>query len=225
MSDFFPSGLEPVRTIYWRFINNDFTISNIAKKMPNTDLTSGWLLLKSNINHPYQREIGWKISHDILPLNYKLHRFHIARSAECPICTGIETNAHRFLSCHINRYLWTEILSRIKQISKHPINMNEDMVLYNILPALFSGREKRLIMILVNQAKTTIWSMRNKIKYEYKTFNDNDLVKFFYNDLKRYITIEMNRQSLGRFTTLWLTQPSFVEISTEGAVSFVDTYV
>jgi hypothetical protein len=113
----YPTGLEPIKNIYWNLINKDFTTARIITKNPSIDFKSAWKLIHSVINHPVQREISWKISHDIMPINYKLFKFHIARSAECPMCTNIETNAHRFVSCCTNRLLWKEVISMVVRIN------------------------------------------------------------------------------------------------------------
>ena len=51
---------------------------------------------------PELRNLGWRIVHDVLPVNVKLFRQHTSVTDRCPLCVrGRETLEHLFLACPV----------------------------------------------------------------------------------------------------------------------------
>ena len=85
----------------------------------------------------------------------------------CDYCKRVETTEHAFLHCKIAKITWKEILSLIR---KHEPNIDGEIILnyrsiiYNLLPKDKAPTYlQRLIIILINIGKDTIWYFRKNI--------------------------------------------------------------
>ena len=76
----------------------------------NLDWTEAFILPHLTTYNTYLRFFQYKILHNILFLNKKLHLFGITNSPLCSYCnTYDETLIHLFCDCNSTKYLWLQL--------------------------------------------------------------------------------------------------------------------
>jgi hypothetical protein len=110
---------------------------------------------------------------------------------------------------------WKEILSLTDKCGFLSTQFTSKLVIFNIPDQDQPARAKEVTLCLINIAKSVIWSTRNAIKFDNKTFSEFQVAKLFLGRVRFKITLDKSLLQTGKFKKLWLDKPSFVNITKE----------
>ena len=79
----------------------------VTKFFPDVDFSMTWRQLKNPMIEPYQKDLSFRVAHQVLPTNTYLFSKNISKTKSCHFCTGEETLQHLFLDCPIGNPLLT----------------------------------------------------------------------------------------------------------------------
>ena len=161
-----------------------------------------WSNVYKNPKRFHDADIDFKVLHNILYTNEKLHKFKIVPSPLCTFCgTGNETIPHLFVHCPETILLWNYIVTKLNQITENiaydtweritlfgsgsnvPRNVGKlvDFVFNIYKCVIWNSRVSQCI----NNYKTNISiyfhnTLRNRINTIYETHKKNNRLDLFY---------------------------------------------
>ena len=151
---------------------------------------------------PDVRNTLWKISHDVLYVNYFLFCKNINKNKLCPSCKKIETSSHLFLECKQVSQLNKIVLLLLRKLTNNTITLSELVFKFHILPPL-QNRVKEICLILLSESRHVVWLNRNINKHENKNISTYSIVSQFLNKLKFRILVDKERYSLDKLKDYW----------------------
>jgi exonuclease III len=217
-----PEQLLTVKEIYWHFINFNKCEALITKIKPQINFKSVFQSFRSKLLPASVRTLGWKIAHDILPVNSVLYKYHIINDPSCVFCPQAESCEHIFVRCPVGeptRVLINKLFSLICGIHI-VVKFTPNLVLYNRSELALTKRQRDILITLINIAKHAIWYSRNNKKFDYININFDAVGQLFLSKLKT--TILAQRQTIAErlFAKVWLEEPSFVSTNNDGLLQF-----
>ena len=166
-------------------------------------------LVWKNTHHPFLcpslRDLNWRVSHDVLPVNEKLHRDtpFTTRTDKCPLCNiGVEDTTHLFLLCPFSNPVLEVVESIIKDIVGVQVLLDRNAMLFNILPKE-CDKFVPICLLLISTYKDNIWFVRCKILKERKQFTANSLMNLILAALKFRFKVDLERLKKPNFKKLW----------------------
>lgn len=169
---------------------------------PTVNFKSIWENIYLPCIDPSVRNIMYRLSHDIVYVNYFLFHKHISKDKTCPLCDKPETVNHLFLECSVFVPLNRIVLYLLRKCVNNKILFSERVFRYFELPHL--GKiEKQLALILLSESRYIIWSCRNLKKYENESVCSFQVISKFFNKIKFRILADRKRLSVTDFLELW----------------------
>ena len=180
----------PKGEVFW---STRFTDLNFSKR---------WLNIYKGINTNFEADLNFKILHNILFTNDKLHKFGLIESPLCTLC-GTETESlfHLCIACPVVNGLWNKI---IQKLSKH---LGDDNLNTWVLITLFgtnltySNKKRLLLDFVLTIYKSVIYNARLSV------LNDNlvlSIDNYFYNSLRKKIELVYHCFKLkGNISKFW----------------------
>ncbi|XP_064474865.1 uncharacterized protein LOC135388914 [Ornithodoros turicata] len=135
--------------LYKRFGMNDIRIAPLENRG----------LVVSNLLQGDRADIAWELSHNILPVNTRLFRFHFVSSMNCDVCGGIENHRHVFFECVLAEALWRKAAT----VFRVPRIIYETVLYSDPLPVT-TGRVPSFVL-LMGEIKYEIWTSRKRRIY------------------------------------------------------------
>jgi len=160
---------------------------------------------------PFSRDIVFKIVHEILPVNYRMHRFHIYKSNECTLCDSIETISHLFFECPFIQPLVKLVNSWINVISNKTVMPIQSHWRFYTFPKL-EKNALALFLYLISESLSAIWYIRCIKKFDKKSPSPHSLICCFLNKVKLRIQADFFRMSSPQFLEFWCSTDLFCEI-------------
>jgi hypothetical protein len=102
--------------------NKDSTIPGIltpvrAEKLwPNTNWPVVWMNLKVTPGPETLKAQWYKVIHDLIPTNERLHKIHLSPTDQCRLCNQTDTLSHRLKDCGEGPRMWHWTRQRIAAI-------------------------------------------------------------------------------------------------------------
>ena len=131
------------RGVYSRFLDSKKVVPLIEQKLGflALDFPVIWEKVSNSFVCPDLRNLKWRVLHDVLPVNEKLHRQQSFVSPFCPLCrVGVESLQHIFLGCPVV----VPVLNRVEAIIARLLNRPSAILTVNevvyLLPPLAAGR-------------------------------------------------------------------------------------
>ena len=202
-------------------IANDKVIPQVFSVYPNIDFYKAWSINLNDILSPMQRDLSWRILHNVVPVLSNLHRMHISQSNACPFCKGVETLIHAFYTCSIIKPLWAELIKFIQlmgiTVSEAILNcLNTTTiktVVFNQFPVKkVSKMNDKLVLYLINELKYVIWQKRCQRLKENKISTTNSILMHFLKCVRSRIRTDFYRFNDIRFNEFWGKFPNMVTI-------------
>ena len=174
----------------------------IEKLCPYIDFKPIWKSISLPYIDPDVRNTFWKLTHDVIYVNYYLYQKHISKIKTCPLCDKIETVSHLFLECNVFLPLNKIVLSMLRKLSQNKVSLSERTFRYFVLPQL-SKFKKQVALILLTESRHIIWTNRNLAKHELKNITAFGVVSKFLNKIKFRILIDKDRLTADDFFDTW----------------------
>ena len=171
------------------------------------NLLLDFVLIWKTVNHPILcsrlRDVNWRVCHDVLPVNRKLHTQNRAVSDKCPMCkTDVEDLTHIFLLCKFTKPVLTVVESILKDIAGCVILLTKDSMVFNILPPELK-KFLPICLLVICMYKDCVWNVRNLIKKERKKLESRDLLNMFLASLKFRFILDFKRLKEAKFKSWW----------------------
>ena len=176
----------------------------IEKLCPYIDFKPIWKSISLPYIDPDVRNTFWKLTHDVIYVNYYLYHKHISKIKTCPLCDKIETVTHLFLECNVFLPLNKIVLFMLKKLSQNKISLSEKTFRYFVLPQLPKFK-KQVALILLTESRHIIWTNRNLAKHELKTITSLGVVSKFLNKIKFRILVDKERLMADDFFDTWVS--------------------
>ena len=171
------------------------------------------------------RNLIWRISHDVLYVNYFLLSKGIGNTKLCPFCNKIETVSHLLLQCEMVTPLNKIVLKLLRAVSDNRIKFSEKTFRFIQLPPL-EDRVYNIALILLSESRYAIWTCRNKAHHESVKFTQYSLALKFLSRIRYRIRVDLLRMKFAQFVTFW---SEFISVPSAGVIEIdkclnIDTY-
>ena len=196
------------RGVYSRFLARKKGVPLVEQKLLR--LGSDFLAIWENVSNafvcPDRRNLNWRIVHDVLPVNEKLHRQQSFVSPLCPLCgVGLESLQHIFWGCPVI----IPVLNRVEVIIAGLLNrpniiLTVNEVVYLLVPPC--NREvKSVILEVVSLFKHgyCVWKGRNEVKKEGRNRSGGDILSSFLALLGFRGKTDLYRFTVETFSRYW----------------------
>ena len=190
------------KLIYKTLLQDIYKQPKIETICPYIDFKPIWKSISLPYIDPDVRNTFWKLTHDVIYVNYYLYQKHISKIKTCPLCDKIETVSHLFLECNVFLPLNKIVLSMLRKLSQNKVSLSERTFRYFVLPQL-SKFKKQVALILLTESRHIIWTNRNLAKHELKNITAFGVVSKFLNKIKFRILIDKDRLTADDFFDTW----------------------
>ena len=195
-------GNTRTKTFYNFLLTTIIVKPKILTLCPNINFKSVWKNIYSPSIDPRVCDTMYRISHDVIYVNYYLYCKGISKDKLCPICSKTETVSHLFLECTVFLPLNKLVLFLLRKFSK-TIIYSEKLFRYCDLPNL-NRSHKYLSLILLSESRQMIWTCRNLKRHENKHFDSAAVINRFVSKLKLRILADKKRLASNVFDDIWL---------------------
>jgi len=213
----------PTKLIYGRFLNN-VTQSHIPKVIglhPNVDFHAAWFPNQSDFLGPRQKDITWKILHNVISVGTYLHKIGITKSVACPHCQITESITHAFyecpqvtdLWCHLVTFLRSHGFSLHNSLLSNPGKLSLNVAIFNAFPRDFLlTSEGQVCLLLISLLRQVIWFYRCQRLYENKVLSSDGIFHCFLGYVRERIRIDFHRMARSEFDIYWSKYPTLVTV-------------
>ena len=191
--------------IYDKFLNKDKVKPTIERKYPLLDWKRIWQNLHCHTLDIRQKELSWKIAHNILFTNLKLANWGYMRaSATCPrrSCNIPESVPHLFFKCHFVQLIWMWVDNLLAKIDNN-FKCTTNLVLYNLVDFPLASADIPLVLFIVNSVKILIWFSRCEAEYEKRYDPPDILLGRIKMNIRSRLAADLLRLPRERFIKQW----------------------
>lgn len=220
-----PPQLQDTSTkhIYNKFLHS-VTKSHTPKVLelyPGADLQMAWFANLSDFLGPRQKDITWKILHNVMSVGVYLHKIGIARSVVCPYCQMTESIVHAFYECPQVINLWSQLATFIRSYVCIPHNsllsntggFSDKVAVFNLFPKNFLlTSEGQVCLLFISLLRQVIWVHRCKSVYENKVSSTESIFHCFLGYLRERIRVDYFRMSRAEFDIFWYKYSALVTV-------------
>ena len=123
-----------------------------------------WRNVACSFVDPEVRDLSWRISHSIVPVNLTLFRQGQYPSDRCPLCgMAIESVEHLFLQCSVVLPVIGFLERVLGRVLNRAVVLDTHFLLFNNLGGV-DHRERDLVLLMTGHFKVTVWSAQNQRK-------------------------------------------------------------
>jgi len=237
-SDFLPSFYQNCKTIFQSFMRNfpnirfgeiplttkflyvhllkeHMSLPKIISVHPTVNFSDVFLYVFHPVIDPFSRDVVFKLVHEIIPVNYRMHRFHVYTSNVCTFCDSVETISHLFYECPFVQPLVKLVNNWILVISQNTILPSFTLWRFHTFPKL-EKNATALILYFISESLYSIWCIRCIKKFDKKSPSSHSLVCHFLNKLKLRIQADYERLLPFHFYDFWCLTDLFCEVDDVG---------
>jgi hypothetical protein len=167
------------------------------------DFDACWWNVHSAFLCPKLRDLSWRMAHDILPLNAKLHRQNRVLTDRCPLCKrDVENQLHLFLLCGFTKPLLGIVDSAIRDITGGPVLIDRGTLFFNLFRTV-KKEELPIVLLVWAIYKQSVWTVRNLVKKERRIQTPADILTIFTASLKFRFLVDLKRFKEAEFKKYW----------------------
>jgi hypothetical protein len=194
-----------IRVICDNMQKKNIHIPRIEMISRGIDFSEVWGSCHNKFVSPDVRNLSFRISHDVVSLNFKLWGFGIYHSKLCVLCgKSEESMEHLFFLCPKVYVLWLEMEKVFSGICNHRLKLSPVIVLFKQLKNYnFSKFCKDLLIMLMGELLFSVWVHRNNVKYECKMPDSHVILELFLFRLKQRCVIDFSRFDNMSFDHKW----------------------
>ena len=190
---------------YYLFLQSKIKLPRILSVFPNIDFSKSF----QNTNHPLlspeSRDVTYRITHHILPVNQYLYSLsRIVKSPKCILCEQYEESlSHIFFHCKVVNPTLVYISDLLSQVSKSTVSITAFNIVFNIFQESKIKNLNVLLLIILAEARWSIWYCRNLHKFQEKKVDSEYIKMIFKNNFKFRILADFKRLPLAKFQSIW----------------------
>ena len=200
------------KQIYNILLNEKTIKPKVEKNFPGVDFGITWRIFKNSMIEPYQKDLCYRVAHQVLPTNNYLFNKNISRTKSCYFCTGDETLQHLFLDCPLVKPFINYVELLITTHTNTPTALSFPDLIFHNFPKLSDPHLNRLVHFILTEIKYTIRHTRNRVKHEHITASTDTLTYHFINTIIKKIKRDFYKHNIQHFTKLWLKENTFCEL-------------
>jgi hypothetical protein len=190
---------------------NEGKVPRVFSIHPQVDFYQAWATNRNDCLSPSQRDLTWKMLHNVVPVMAHLHRIHISKTTECPHCQRMETLIHAFYQCAHVAPLWKKLANLLRTFGLVPASLltpnsaiSMKVAVFNLFPPkLMSTPEGETCLLMVTQLRVDIWRRRCARLKENKISTADDIFQQFLKSLKNRVRIDYYRMTRVKFKEVW----------------------
>ena len=149
------------------------------------------------------RDLSWRISHSIVPVNLTLFRQGQYPSDRCPLCgVAVESVEHLFLQCSVVLPAIGFLERVLGRLLNRAVVLDTHFLLFNNLGGV-DQRERDMVLLLTGHFKVAVWSARNLRKKERKFITAADIRQLWLGVLYRRFCVDRVRFSETGLSGSW----------------------
>ena len=170
-----------------------------------------WRNVACSFVDPEVRDLSWRVSHSILPMNLTLFRQGQYPSDRCPLCSeAIESVDHLFLQCSVVGPVIVFLERVLGRLLNRAVVVDTHFLLFNNLGRL-GQMERDLVLLLTGHFKAAVWSAWNLRKKERKCIAAADIRRLWLGALYRRFCVDRVRLSDTGLGGVWALRGVVVE--------------
>jgi hypothetical protein len=206
---------------FYQCLLKKVTENKIERIYPQINFQEVWRNLHHKFVDCLPKSVNFRLIYDSLPLGYVLFVRHIALSPDCVLCnSAVETSDHLFIDCPCANVLWSIVIPWLNQLSSGLIQKRYEIIRFGLLPKIPNSYYHAVCLYLLAVAKSSIWQIRNLVKFEHKRLNGNDIVLRFLSHVKTRIRADYFRLSHSTFHKYWVSSNIFCFIDANYKLQF-----
>jgi len=209
-------GRQSVTTkfIYAQLLDSRLVPPRVIKIYPTINLSQSWKWIHCDFVDPRYRDLAWRITHQILPTQCLLYKYHISRNTKCYLCKrSVETISHLFYECPILKDLWAFVETILSLLTGCQVKISLNAIRFNMFTPHALSSYNKLLILLINTMKYCIWSVRNMAKHEFKQATTLSIKSMFIRTLSLRIKADFKRLDRDTFSEYWCR---------DNAVAYID---
>jgi zinc-binding in reverse transcriptase len=180
---------------------------NVTTKFRNIDFPSAWKALATGELSPWARNLAWRVTHQILPINHLLFKRHVSPTACCVYCAEIETVAHCLFSCVVVRPVWYVIEEWMSALTGHRFVITSEAVIFLQNNGITDTAHQRFFHVVCSELKVVVWFHRNSRKFDKLSPTTDDIQRHFKHNIRNRITADFHRLDRHTFSDRWCIHP------------------
>ena len=167
---------------------------------PTIRFSEAWQTASDKDISPRPRELGWRILHNVLPVNSYLHHLGITKSMSNE---SAETIALLFFNCPVVRPIWGVLDDWLTRVSGKLFKTNVELVTFYQFSSTIEAGTKKLAVVISAEIKQIVWIARIAAKFEGKRQTTASLRRHLVSAVSGRIKADHARQSGVAFEQLW----------------------
>ena len=163
---------------------------------------------------PESRNVTFRVVHGILPINEYLYRLNITKNLKCYLCNSeVESLEHLFYNCTVTNPIWDFTQSVLLKATNSIVKITVKNILFNIFKKSKCNSYNILFIILLAEARWSIWLCRNKHKFKEAIVTYDYIKNVFLHSIRLRIKADFIRLPLVKFERLWANNSFFCTVS------------
>ena len=219
-SNIIPSKGARCKFFYEQILDSFVKINgtNVEKKFAHRsiDFNTVFTNVSDQCIDPLCINVTFKLAHCVLPVAYRLHSFGIPIDKLCSFCKcEIETNEHLFMFCPYVQLCKRYLASWLKNVCD--CGLSAEVIIFSYFRKQIPKCSLKTALIILSEYRNSIWTIRNKTRYDRKIHTSLDIASLFTKRIKYRMYIDFNRLDCTTFHNLWLHE-SLCEIDNDSLV-------
>ena len=211
-----PTSSRTVKQIYLDLMKGVVVEPRVTKKddFRGINFKPIWKGCKLSFLDPSLKTFRFKLAHEILMLNDRLHRLGIVRSDNCTFCKHNninikETVEHFFLYCPEIITVWEFVKPILLKLCNHRLKIDRESILLGTLPQNMSKSNKELVHYVVTLA---MYSAKEARYQKINQARSASALEIFKRLLIFRIRVDYNRNFVN-FYEYWAKNNAFCRIN------------
>ena len=147
----------------------------LKKNFPGVDFGIRWRIFKNSMIEPHQKDLSYRVAHQLLPTNTHLFKKHISKTKSCYVFTGDVTLQQLFLDCPLVQPFIKYVKLLLTTHNTPTILSFPDLIFYNF-SKLSDPYLNRLAHYILSEIKYIIWHTCNRVNNDKITATTDTLI-------------------------------------------------
>ena len=175
----------------------------IVEKHPEIDFNDVFINVCNKRIDPLVLDVTFKLAHGAIPVADRLYNFGIKIDRLCTFCKSEnETISHLFFYCTHIQWCKKFLVSWLHDICD--IGISKDLICFSLFPHKIPKHILDTCLILLSEYRFSIWTQRNKIRFDRNRSSPCDTASFFLNRVRNRIITDFHRFEFCSFHSAWM---------------------
>jgi len=140
------------------------------------------------------RCMWYRVIHDLIPTNVRLHRINVVPTDTCRQCTSIDTLEHRLIACGEGRRIWNYSKTLITRMMRTtPARIPDNLIMHPQFHIWPLKRHRATLWVLAN---AVIWRLQQQTNLTLQYYVD-----FLHRSRWKLVRHKRGRELVGNYLT------------------------